>query len=135
MNKNFDTPLSTEPLNELVWSERMLKVAARFGVSSSYMARVCTQLNVPRPERGYRAKLAVGRAQKQPKLSDPRPGELLEWTRDGTPPKVERSLPIPPEKTRRKPKINTDFRMVQHLLKAGAKSLLKQAGFLTEPTI
>jgi len=100
----------------------MLKVAARLGVSSSYMARVCTQLNVPRPERGYWAKLAVGRAPKQPKLPDPRPGELLEWTRDGTQPKVERSLPIPLENIRRKPRKNTDSRTVQHLLIAGAKS-------------
>lgn len=38
-----------EGLYSLVWSEPMLKVAARFGVSSSYMARICTVLNVPRP--------------------------------------------------------------------------------------
>jgi hypothetical protein len=48
----------------MVWSEPMLRVAARFGVSSSHMARVCTLLNVPRPERGYWAKLAVGKAPK-----------------------------------------------------------------------
>jgi len=40
----------------------MLKVTAQFGVSSSYMARVCTLLYIPRPERGYWAKLAVGKA-------------------------------------------------------------------------
>ena len=47
------TRISRKALYEMVWSEPMLKVAARFGVSSSYMARVCTVLNVPRPERGY----------------------------------------------------------------------------------
>ncbi len=75
----------------------MLKVAARFGVSSSYMARVCTLLNVPRPERGYWAKLAVGKAPTQPPLPEPRHGDVLEWRRDGTFPKRARSLPKPPD--------------------------------------
>ena len=99
----------------------MLKVAARFDVSSSYMARICTQLNVPRPERGYWAKLAVGKAPNQPKLPDPRPGELLEWTRDGTPPKSSQVLPIPPEKFHRKPRKALASRTDQHLLVVGAK--------------
>ena len=65
-----DGPVSREALYEMVWSEPMLRVAARLGVSSSYMARVCTLLNVPRPERGYWAKLAVGKAPKQPPLPE-----------------------------------------------------------------
>lgn len=44
------TPLSREALYELVWSEPMLKVAPRYGVSSSYLARICVLLNVPRPQ-------------------------------------------------------------------------------------
>ena len=63
-----DGPVSREALYEMLWSEPMIRVAARFGVSSSYMARVRTLLNVPRPERGYWAKLAVGRAPKQSPL-------------------------------------------------------------------
>lgn len=51
--EKVDLPLSREDLYALVWAEPMLKVAARFDVSSSYMARVCTRMNVPRPERGY----------------------------------------------------------------------------------
>lgn len=73
-----DGPVSREALNGMVWSEPMLRVAARFGVSSSYMARVCTLLNVPRPERGYWAKLAVGKAPKQPPLPELRPGDPLQ---------------------------------------------------------
>ncbi|MGB5439404.1 MAG: hypothetical protein WBN90_07135 [Gammaproteobacteria bacterium] len=99
---NDNAALTREALYDLVWSEPMLKVAARFGVSSSYMARVCTLLYVPRPERGYWAKLAVGKAPKQPALPEPRPGDPLEWSRDGTPPKRARPLPKPPEKKRRK---------------------------------
>jgi len=76
----------------------MLKVAARFGVSSSYMARVCTLLNVPRPARGYWARLAVGKAPKQSALPKPQTGDLLEWSRDGTPPRRARPLQKPPDK-------------------------------------
>jgi hypothetical protein len=44
--------ISREELYELVWSIPMTKVAEKFSVSGSYMARVCSVLNVPRPERG-----------------------------------------------------------------------------------
>ena len=44
LDPNVDAGLTREALYELVWSEPMLKVAAQFGVSSSYMARVCTLL-------------------------------------------------------------------------------------------
>jgi hypothetical protein len=54
--------VSREELYELVWSMPMVKVGERFKVSGSYMARVCSTLRVPRPERGYWAKLAVGKA-------------------------------------------------------------------------
>ena len=64
-----DSTVTREALYELVWAEPMLRVAARFGVSSNYMARVCTLLNVPRPARGYWAKLAVGKAPEQPTLA------------------------------------------------------------------
>lgn len=77
--------LTREQLYELVWSEPMLKVAARYDVSSSYMARVCTLLNVPRPERGYWAKLAVGKAPPKPHLPETRPGDESVWTKGGGP--------------------------------------------------
>jgi len=62
------TPVSREQLYKEVWAEPMTTVALRYKVSSSFLARVCTWLNVPRPERGYWAKLAVGKASKQPSL-------------------------------------------------------------------
>lgn len=75
--------VSRAQLYELVWSEPMTKVADRFGVSGSYLARICTNLNVPRPERGHWAKLAFGKASPQLPLPDPRPGDQLYWTKDG----------------------------------------------------
>ena len=58
-DNNLPTPLTREALYALVWSEPMLKVAARYDVSSSYMARVCTLLNVPRPHRSWADLLGV----------------------------------------------------------------------------
>jgi len=100
----------------------MIKVAARFGVSSSYMARVCTLLNVPRPERGYWAKLAVGKAPKQPALPKPWAGNLLEWSRDGTPARRARPLPKPPDKIRHKPRKHRQPLPDRHPLTSDAKS-------------
>lgn len=117
-----EAALTREALYVLVWSEPMLKVAARFGVSSSYMARVCTLLNVPRPERGYWAKLAVGKAPKQPALPDPRAGNLLEWSHDGTPPRRARPLPKPPDKIRRRLRKHRQPLPDRHPLTTDAKS-------------
>jgi hypothetical protein len=79
MNEGHE-PLTREQLYELVWREPMLKVAARFGVSSSYMARVCTELRVPRPERGHWAKLEHGKESAQPVLPAGRPGDCTHWS-------------------------------------------------------
>ena len=69
-----------EELYELVWSTPMTKVAEKFEVSGSYLARVCTELRVPRPERGYWAKLAVGKAPQRPALPEPLPGDPVVWS-------------------------------------------------------
>ncbi len=76
----------------------MTKVAEQFEVSGSYMARVCVALNVPRPERGYWAKLAVGKAPTPDPMPEARPGDQLFWTRGGEllpPPRPE----YPPRRT------------------------------------
>lgn len=75
--------VSREDLYELVWSEPMIKVAEKFNVSGSYMARVCSTLNVPRPQLGYWAKLAVGKATEKPPLPEAQPGDQLSWSQGG----------------------------------------------------
>lgn len=99
--EKIDTPLTREVLYALVWSEPMIKVAAKFDVSSSYMARVCTRMNVPRPERGYWAKFAVGKIQMQIPLPEAQPGNELVWSRDGNSVQVLRPLPKPPVRVNR----------------------------------
>ena len=72
-----------DELYQLVWSKPMTKIGAQLDVSGSYLARVCTLLNVPRPERGYWAKLAVGKAPPQIPLPAPQPGDPLQWSKEG----------------------------------------------------
>ena len=74
--------VTREEIYELVWSTPIIKVAEKFEVSGSYLARVCTDLRVPRPERGYWAKLAVGKAPQRPALPEPLPGDPIVWSRD-----------------------------------------------------
>lgn len=42
--------ITREELYDLVWSTPMIKVAEKFEVSGSYLARVCTELRVPGPD-------------------------------------------------------------------------------------
>lgn len=62
--------ITREQLYELVWSMPMTRLVERFGVSNSYMARVCTGLGVPRPPRGYWAKRAAGQHPSVPPLPE-----------------------------------------------------------------
>jgi len=71
--------LTREKLYELVWQEPMLKVAARYGVASIYMARVCVELRVPRPPSGYWSKVEFGKASPAPPLPPARDGDVTEW--------------------------------------------------------
>jgi hypothetical protein len=71
--------VSRQELYDLAWREPMLRIAERFGVSSSYLARVYTELKVPRPGPGYWAQREFGKAPPQPELPTCGPGDLLEW--------------------------------------------------------
>jgi hypothetical protein len=72
--------VSRELLYAEVWAEPMTKVASRYQVSSSYLARVCTALEIPRPKRGYWAKLEHGHKVRCPPLPDGRVGIPIAWT-------------------------------------------------------
>lgn len=72
--------VTRQELYDLAWQEPMLRVAARFGVSSSYLSRVFTELRVPRPAPGYWAKREFGKAPAAPELPPVRPGDLTEWS-------------------------------------------------------
>lgn len=80
----------------------MTKVAEQFGVSGSYMARVCSVLRVPRPERGYWAKLAVGKAPPPQPLPEAQPGDELVWSKDGDLRPARVVKPAVPQKPQRR---------------------------------
>lgn len=76
-----DFPISREALYDLAWSQPMTSIGKQMGVSSSYLARVYTRLNIPRPPVGYWAKIEAGKAVPKPPLPDIKPGEEDSWDR------------------------------------------------------
>src|ERR1035441_8002216 len=74
--------VSREKLYEEVWAEPMTTVALRYEVSSSFLARICERLNVPRPPRGHWPQVKVGKKNPTPPLPPAEPGDELEWVRD-----------------------------------------------------
>jgi hypothetical protein len=88
--------VSREKRYQEVWSEPMTAVAQKYKVSSSFLARVCTWLNISRPQRGFWAKLAVGKVTNQPPLPDAAPGDELEWARYGQARRAKLPPPKPP---------------------------------------
>ncbi len=73
--------ISRQDLYEHVWTTPANKLAETFGVSGSYLARVCGALNVPRPPVGYWQKLAVGKAKPRPDLPAVQPGDQVTWSK------------------------------------------------------
>lgn len=124
--------LTRSELFELVWAEPMLSVGKRFNVSSSYLARVCTRLNVPRPARGYWAKLAVVKAPSRPSLPEAQPGDEISWDPDGGIPDVSHAPSSAAKKTDppRKGKAAAHRTPTEHALLVNARSLFL-AGRLT----
>jgi hypothetical protein len=124
--------VTREQLYKEVWREPMLKVGERYGVSSSFLARVCTALNVPRPQRGYWAKLEFGKDPgEQPALPVARSEDRLVWNRTDDADIVRRPLPVAP--TPRKVRSSAPFpRPKIHPLTTGARGLFTK-GRKTEP--
>ena len=72
--------VTREELYEAVWTEPLIKLAERFKVSGSYLARVRDSLGVPRPDRGHWAKLDAGKAPPRPALPPVEQGEPTQWS-------------------------------------------------------
>ena len=86
-----------DKLYEEVWTQPMLTVAARYGVSSVALAKTCRKLAVPTPPRGYWALKAVGRAPVKPRLPAAKAGQqttiaATRW-RDPNAPAAPREAP------------------------------------------
>jgi hypothetical protein len=94
--------ISREQLYEQVWSTPMRKLALEYGVSDVALAKMCGRLKIPKPGRGYWARLAAGERIKRPRLppsTDGREFIYLERTPqpdiDVPPPEVPPDAPVP----------------------------------------
>lgn len=92
-----------EELYAAVWTEPLRKLAERFQVSDSYLARVCDSLNIPRPNAGHWAKKDAGKASRPPALPPAQAGEPTEWHPGGGV-LVRRSMPRANPAREREPK-------------------------------
>src|SRR5437899_5242652 len=63
-----------EELYTQVWSEPMVRLAKRYGVSDVALAKVCRKLDIPVPPRGYWRRLQSGRRPAPPALPKLSPG-------------------------------------------------------------
>jgi hypothetical protein len=61
--------LSRDELYEKVWSLPGSKLAKQFGISDVALAKVCKKFGIPRPDRGYWARLEAGQMLSKPPLS------------------------------------------------------------------
>jgi len=50
--------LTRKQLYEKVWTTPMTRLAKEFGISDVALAKTCKKYDIPRPLRGYRARIA-----------------------------------------------------------------------------
>jgi len=114
-------PLTREKLFELAWSEPMVSIGKRYDVSSSFLGRICTRMNVPRPAVGYWTKIQMGKTVAKPDLPKAGPEDELEWDRNNDNPHRERPKPKAPAKKPRKISKNKKH-IGTHRILGGAKA-------------
>lgn len=129
------TQVTRETLYQEVWREPMVRVGERYGVSSSFLARVCTNMNVPRPARGYWTKFEFGNADPQIPLPKARPEDRLVWNRSNDPDIVSRPLPKPPRNRPGLRKASASLLSKRHALVTGVRDIFikgrkSEVGFL-----
>lgn len=116
--------ITREELYKQLWSEPATKLARRYDVSSSYLARVCEALNVPHPPRGYWARRAAGEKMPVPPLPPAGPGDPLSWEKGVA---VMERLPPLELPTKSKGKVAPSKRPVHHPLVTAWRGFLEQA--------
>ncbi len=94
ITRKIDDYSRTE-LYDLVWSTPVSNLSTDFGISDVAIAKRCKRLNVPRPSRGYWAKIAAGKNPRKAPLP-PMPDELFKQQAQRRVPKVL-NLPAPGE--------------------------------------
>jgi hypothetical protein len=70
--------MSRAELYDAVWKTPMSRLAHEFGMSDVALAKTCRRLNIPRPTRGYWARVAAGEKLQRPPLPKGEPKQQ-EW--------------------------------------------------------
>lgn len=65
-------------LYDLVWLTPIHQLAKQYGLSDVGFAKICKRHNIPRPPRGYWARLAAGQSPPQTPLPDPDNDEVIQ---------------------------------------------------------
>lgn len=89
INPRDALPQDRETLYKLVWREPAERIAAQYGISTTLLAKRCTEMRIHRPLAGYWKALAKGTAPAVPALPDLKKGKVDKASR-----KV--SLAVPP---------------------------------------
>jgi hypothetical protein len=74
------TTLRRTELYDLLWTEPVSKVAARFAISDRGLGKLCAREGIPVPPRGWWAKKAAGKRLKQPPLPPIQKGQHAHFT-------------------------------------------------------
>ncbi len=88
--------ITRKALYDQVWSEPMLHLAKRYGLSNVGLAKICRKHDIPRPPRGHWARLQFGKASPQTPL--PRPDEDHDITMQEPPPLIQPAKKVGPPK-------------------------------------
>src|SRR5690606_33200766 len=67
--------LTRRELYDRVWQTPMSRLAPEFGITDVALAKTCRKHGIPRPGRGYWARLAAGAKDPQPPLPETEAGE------------------------------------------------------------
>ncbi len=119
--------ITREELYKEIWSEPATKLAQRYDVSSSYLARVCEGLNVPHPPRGYWARKAAGEKMPIPPLPPAGPGDPLSWEKGVAVLERLPPLELPPRQPKSKGKAAPPQRPAHHPLVTAWRGFLEEA--------
>lgn len=115
--------LTREQLYDIVWSEPIRTLAARYGLSDRGLAKICTRLHVPVPGRGYWQQKAVGQKVRQPPLKALDPD---------TPPS-ERGVTLRPRDSSARRSTSSEAVIEQRALESTPERLIQVAEELTDP--
>nr|EEE1920046.1 hypothetical protein [Salmonella enterica subsp. diarizonae] len=105
INPRDALPQDRESLYNLVWREPAERIAAQYGISTTLLAKRCTEMRIPRPLAGYWKALAKGTAPAVPALPDLKKGKVEKASRKASlavpsPTKVPSKVAVPAPRKR-----------------------------------